>query len=92
MLQQGSMIEQEISPILMENPSNFDSIEGVETGTIGDSKLPKTMPSKEAEFSRTFAEVLRTSSSLESSSSWDAESQAEASSSSSLGYHSDTML
>jgi len=92
MLHQGSMIAQEISPILMENPSNFGSIEGVETRIIGDSKLPKTMSSKEAEFSRTFAEVVRTSSSPESSSSSDAESQAEASSSSSLGYRSDTML
>jgi len=35
MLQQGLMITQEISPVLMENPSNFGLIEGLETSLIG---------------------------------------------------------
>jgi len=42
MFLQESTNTQEIAPIWTENPSNFGSIEGEETGTIGESKLPKT--------------------------------------------------
>jgi len=57
---QESTRTQEISSILMENPSNSGSIEGLKTGWIGESKLPKTIRLWDAEFFRSCYNFINT--------------------------------